>query len=169
MPRESGASSTPQRSSCTPHPIGAREYRIAWSSRATTAPLNLPSFPLYQDRQRQSRPFPAARRSHEVIVAITLQSTVGGFSPEFMRKLPDLEQAMVAHGLEPSQFIISKDWATPATAPFIGPFFYDYTVFVGGRISPSPSRTTSGSWIIFTSAASRRTRRRRSSRADAPA
>jgi len=73
----------------------------------------------------------AARRSHEVIVAITLQSTVGGFSPEFMRKLTDLEQAMVAHGLEPSQFVISKDWATPATAPFIGPFFYDYTVFVG--------------------------------------
>jgi hypothetical protein len=48
-----------------------------------------------------------------------------------MRKLTDLEQAMVAHGLEPSQFVISKDWATPATAPFIGPFFYDYTVFVG--------------------------------------
>jgi hypothetical protein len=68
-----------------------------------------------------------------VIVAITLQSTVGGFSSEFMRKLPDLEQAMVAHGLEPSQFVISKDWATPATAPFIGPFFYDYTVFVGGE------------------------------------
>jgi hypothetical protein len=64
-------------------------------------------------------------------VAITLQSTVGGFSAEFMRKLPDLEQAMVAHGLEPSQFVISKDWATPATAPFIGPFFYDYTVFIG--------------------------------------
>jgi hypothetical protein len=62
---------------------------------------------------------------------ITLQSTVGGFTAEFMRKLPDLEQAMVAHGLEPSQFVISKDWATPATAPFIGPFFYDYTVFVG--------------------------------------
>ena len=64
-------------------------------------------------------------------MAITLQSTVGGFSAEFMRKLPDLEQAMVAHGLEPSQFVISKDWATPATAPFIGPFFYDYTVFIG--------------------------------------
>jgi len=62
---------------------------------------------------------------------ITLQSTVGGFTAEFMRKLPDLEQAMVAHGLEPSQFVISKDWATPATAPFIGPFFYDYTVFIG--------------------------------------
>jgi hypothetical protein len=64
-------------------------------------------------------------------VSITLQSTVGGFSAEFMRRLPALEQAMIAHGLEPSSFVISKDWATPATAPFIGPFFYDYTVFVG--------------------------------------
>ena len=64
-------------------------------------------------------------------MAITLQSTVGGFSSEFMHRLPELEQAMVAHGLEPSQFVISKDWATPATAPVIGPFFYDYTVFIG--------------------------------------
>src|SRR5258708_39725149 len=62
---------------------------------------------------------------------ITLQSTVGGFSPELMRKLPDLEQAMIAHGLEPSEFVISKDRATPPSVPFIGPFFYDYTVFVG--------------------------------------
>jgi hypothetical protein len=64
-------------------------------------------------------------------VSITLQSTVGGFSAEFMRRLPALEQAMTAHGLEPSQFVISKDWATPPSVPFIGPFFYDYTVFVG--------------------------------------
>jgi hypothetical protein len=66
-------------------------------------------------------------------VAITLQSTVGGFSPEFMRQLPRLEQAMVAHGLEPSQFVISKDWATQAAVPlpFLRPFFYDYTVFIG--------------------------------------
>ena len=66
-------------------------------------------------------------------MAITLQSTVGGFSPEFMRQLPDLEQAMVAHGLEPSQFVISKDWATQAAVPlpFLRPFFYDYTVFIG--------------------------------------
>ena len=62
---------------------------------------------------------------------ITLQSTVGGFSAAFMRRLPALEEAMVAHGLEPSQFVISKDRATPATVPIIGPFFYDYTVFVG--------------------------------------
>ena len=66
-------------------------------------------------------------------MAITLQSTVGGFSPEFMRQLPELEQAMVAHGLEPSQFVISKDWATQAAVPlpFLRPFFYDYTVFIG--------------------------------------
>jgi hypothetical protein len=62
---------------------------------------------------------------------ITLQSTVGGFTSEFIRKLPLVEQAMVAHGLEPAQFIISKDRATPATVPMLGPFFYDYTVFVG--------------------------------------
>jgi hypothetical protein len=64
-------------------------------------------------------------------MSITLQSTVGGFSSEFLQKLPAVERAMIVHGLEPSQFVISKDWATPATAPFIGPFFYDYTVFVG--------------------------------------
>jgi hypothetical protein len=64
-------------------------------------------------------------------VSITLQSTVGGFSAEFMRKLPGLEQAMIAHGLEPASFVISKDRATPPSVPFIGPFFYDYTVFVG--------------------------------------
>ena len=62
---------------------------------------------------------------------ITLQSTVGGFSGEFMRRLPALEQAMIAHGLEPTKFVISKDRATPPSVPFIGPFFYDYTVFVG--------------------------------------
>jgi hypothetical protein len=66
-------------------------------------------------------------------VAITLQSTVGGFSSEFMRRLPELEQAMVAHGLEPSQFVISKDWATPASTPLpaLLPFFFNYTVFIG--------------------------------------
>jgi hypothetical protein len=63
-------------------------------------------------------------------MAITLQSTVGGFSPEFVRRLPQLEQAMVAHGLEPSEFVISKDRAAP-TMPFLGPFFFNYTVFVG--------------------------------------
>ncbi len=64
-------------------------------------------------------------------MSIILQSTVGGFSAEFMRKLPLVEKAMRAHGLEPSEFVISKDRATPATVPFVGPFFHDYTVFFG--------------------------------------
>src|SRR2546430_17543607 len=62
---------------------------------------------------------------------ITPNSPVGGFSAESMRGPPLVEQAMVAHGLEPSAFVISKAPATPPTVPFIGPFFYDYTVFVG--------------------------------------
>jgi hypothetical protein len=66
-------------------------------------------------------------------VSIILQSTVVGFSAEFIRRLPELEQAMVAHGLELSQFVISKDRATPTTLPAIGPF-YDYTVFAGDEI-----------------------------------
>ena len=64
-------------------------------------------------------------------MSITLQSTIGGFSAEFMRKLPAVERAMVAHGLEPSGFVISKDRAASASVPVIGPFFYDYTVFFG--------------------------------------
>jgi hypothetical protein len=36
-------------------------------------------------------------------------------------------------GLELSQFVISKDRATPTTVPAIGPF-YDYTVFAGDEI-----------------------------------
>ena len=65
-------------------------------------------------------------------MSITLQSTIdGGFSAEFIRRLPKVEQAMIAHGLEPESFVISKDRATPPSVPFIGPFFYDYTVFVG--------------------------------------
>jgi hypothetical protein len=66
-------------------------------------------------------------------VAITLQSTVGGFTPEFVRKLPQVEQAMIARGLEPARFVISKDRAAPLTIPRLGPFFYDYTVFIGGE------------------------------------
>jgi hypothetical protein len=69
--------------------------------------------------------------SIEVVMAITLQSTIGGFSDEFMRRLPRLEQAMIDNGLDPAEFVISKDRATPATAPLLGPFFYEYTVFFG--------------------------------------
>jgi hypothetical protein len=39
-------------------------------------------------------------------VSIKLQSTVGDFTPEFMRKLPLVEAAMRAHGLDPSEFVM---------------------------------------------------------------
>jgi hypothetical protein len=62
-------------------------------------------------------------------VSIKLQSTVGDFTPEFMRKLPLVEADMRAHGLEPSKFVISK--VATAASPLMSPFFYEYTVFVG--------------------------------------
>jgi hypothetical protein len=89
---------------------------------ASASPPNRPLLPLDQK---------CAGHSRRDNVPITLQSTVGGFSAEFMRKLPGIERAMIAHGLEPSQFVISKDSATAPTVPFVGPFFHDYTVFVG--------------------------------------
>jgi hypothetical protein len=64
---------------------------------------------------------------------ITLQGTAGGFSAEFIGKLPELEQAMAAHGLDASDFIISKDNSASSNARPLGPFFYDYTVFVGAE------------------------------------
>jgi hypothetical protein len=65
-------------------------------------------------------------------MSIILQSSVG-YSAEFMRELPMLEQAMIAHGLEPSKFVISKDSASPSTRHVVGTFFYDYTVFIDGE------------------------------------
>lgn len=47
-------------------------------------------------------------------MSIILQSTVGGFSAQFMRKLPLVEQAMRDHSLDPSEFVISKDYASTA-------------------------------------------------------
>lgn len=64
-------------------------------------------------------------------MSIILQSTVGGFSAQFMRKLPLVEQAMRDHGLDPSEFVISKDYASTATIPIIGPFFFNCSVYFG--------------------------------------
>jgi hypothetical protein len=61
---------------------------------------------------------------------IRLQGTGRGFEPGFLRQLPRLEQTMSAHGLDPSDFVIAKEPATTANVPLLGPFFYDYTVFV---------------------------------------
>src|SRR5260370_32883543 len=56
-----------------------------------------------------------ARQQTRRIVAITLQSTIGGFSAEFMRRLPKLEQAMIPNGLDPTQLLISQIPRTPPT------------------------------------------------------
>jgi hypothetical protein len=66
------------------------------------------------------------------IMPITLQSTVA-FSEEFMQQVPRLEQTMIAHELEPSNFVISKDSASPSTRHVVGTFFYAYTVFIDGE------------------------------------
>jgi hypothetical protein len=68
---------------------------------------------------------------NEATVAITLQSSVGGFSDEFMRKLPGVERAMVDRGLDPSDFVISKDRASPSLPLATGAFFHQYTVSFG--------------------------------------
>jgi hypothetical protein len=64
-------------------------------------------------------------------VAIILQSSVGGFSDEFMRKLPAVERAMIERGLDPSDFVISKDRASPSVPFGTGLFFHQYTVSFG--------------------------------------
>jgi hypothetical protein len=92
--------------------------------------LNPPRRSIDQDRGTIAA-IPDARDLNGVFMAITLQSTIGGFSAEFIRKLPQLEQVMIANGLDPAEFVISKDRATPATVPLLGPFFYEYTVFFG--------------------------------------
>ncbi len=60
---------------------------------------------------------------------IKLQSTAGAFDESFMQKLPLVEEAMVAHGLDPASFIISKN-SSVATMRAFGATFRDYTVFV---------------------------------------
>jgi hypothetical protein len=94
--------------------------------------MNLPPLPLDQHQLSRRGVAPrgiTARQS----MPITLQGTAGGFSAEFMRQLPELERAMAARGLDANDFIVSKDNAASANARPLGPFFYDYTVFVGGE------------------------------------
>jgi hypothetical protein len=65
-------------------------------------------------------------------VQISLQSTVGPFDESFLQKLPQVEEAMIAHGLDPASFIIAKN-ASVLTMRAFGGTFRDYTVFVGDQ------------------------------------
>lgn len=67
---------------------------------------------------------------------IKLQSSYGDFSAEFVKELPALEKAMTDHGIDPANFVISKDLASGPRLPI----YYrpdgnplEYTVFVKGR------------------------------------
>jgi hypothetical protein len=67
---------------------------------------------------------------------IKLQTSCGDFDPKFVKALPALEKAMTAHGVDPADFVISKDWAAGPRLPI----FYrpdgnpvEYTVFVKGQ------------------------------------
>ncbi|HEY6259583.1 MAG TPA: hypothetical protein VIY51_27725 [Xanthobacteraceae bacterium] len=64
---------------------------------------------------------------------IKLQSSVDAFDESFMEKLPRLEEAMVAHGLDPAQFVIAKDASLFTNARPFGATLRDYTVFVGDQ------------------------------------
>ena len=66
-------------------------------------------------------------------MAITLQSTVGGFSSEFMRRLPGRR---AGHGRAWAGAVAVRDLEGLGDAGHDAfacsvPFFYDYTVFVG--------------------------------------
>jgi hypothetical protein len=93
--------------------------------------LNRPALASDQRSQIDLPRFKLPATHARTIVPITLQGTAGGFSAGFMEQLPRVEQAMIAHGLDPNDFIISKDDAASANARPLGPFFHDYTVFVG--------------------------------------
>jgi hypothetical protein len=95
------------------------------------AGLEPPPAPARPSQEAALRPSATAKCKEAAAVTIILQSSVGGFSDEFMRKLPLVERAMIERGLEPSDFVISKDRATPSSLYAMGPFFYEYTVSFG--------------------------------------
>ncbi len=67
---------------------------------------------------------------------IRLQSSVGDFSPDFVKALPALEKTMTDHGIDPSNFVIAKDMARVTPLPFVyrpDGNSVEYTVFVKGR------------------------------------
>jgi hypothetical protein len=102
-----------------PHLVTGTEYWFGCRPSSNTALQ--PSAPSGRPRCAEiSRHFQTRSALTRRAVSIILQSTVGGFSAEFMRKLPRLEQAMIAHGLEPSQFVISKEGANQPSCRWSG-------------------------------------------------
>ncbi|ABD06028.1 conserved hypothetical protein [Rhodopseudomonas palustris HaA2] len=61
---------------------------------------------------------------------IRLQGTVA-FEPEFVGNLTMLTRTMIARGLDPDCYVITKDIAAAPTLPFVGTIAYDYAVDTG--------------------------------------
>ncbi len=83
-------------------------------------------------------PFRATKRLNHRgdIMHIKLQSTVGGFDASFIKALTKFETVMIAKGLDPSVYVISKDRPQFTSLPFFvrpGGDGFDYTVFVEGE------------------------------------
>ncbi len=75
------------------------------------------------------------RRGLPMTTRIKLQISCGEFSDGFIKKLPALETVMIAHGLDPSDFVIAKDASPAPRLPIVyrpGGNPVDYTVFVSG-------------------------------------
>jgi hypothetical protein len=64
---------------------------------------------------------------------IRLQTTVTPFDDSFVKFLPDVEKAMIDHGLDPSDFVIAKDDSQFNSYPGLRQRLHSYTVFVRGR------------------------------------
>jgi hypothetical protein len=67
---------------------------------------------------------------------IKLQSSVGDFSPEFVKELPALEKTMRDRGLDPSAFVIARNMAQSTYLPIAfrpDGNLLEYTVFVKDR------------------------------------
>lgn len=67
---------------------------------------------------------------------IQLQTSVGDFDDSFVKELMRFEGVMLAKGLDPSAYIISKDRVQFTSLPFFvrpGGDGFNYTVFVDGE------------------------------------
>jgi hypothetical protein len=105
---------------------------LAWQHLPLRPPAKDVGLPPASQNQRRLSP----RERPLDTPHITLQTSCGPFSKEFLEKLPEVEKAMREIGLDPSAFVIAKDRAqtaalTIAWRPTGHPI--EYTVFVDGK------------------------------------
>jgi hypothetical protein len=84
-------------------------------------------------KRRRPAPDQAADDRAQAPMLLTLQSSVGSFDADFLKRIPLLEQAMIAQGLDPAAFVIAKDRSLFTNGFPFGSRLWDYTVFVDGE------------------------------------